>query len=104
MHLAKPVKLPVKGQVLENAEDADQEAKNHSEPNKAAPVLNCAENLDGEKEEDQVGDKKQEFHPRAIGRRGVTKKPLAANDQGKSSQRREKRRKNNLFFMREIDP
>src|SRR2546428_11883696 len=99
MHLAKPVKLPVKGQVLENAEDADQEAKNHSEPNKAAPVLNCAENLDGEKEEDQVGDKKQEFHPCAIGRRGVTKKPLAANDQGKSSQRRGEGGEKQDFFI-----
>jgi len=32
------------------------------------------------------------------------KKPLAANDEGKSCQRREKGRENNLFFSREIDP
>src|SRR5260370_6227775 len=102
-HFAKPVKFPVEGQVLENAENADQEAENHSEPNEAAPVLKRAKSLHGEKEEDQVGDKKQELHPRAIGRRGAMKKPLGANHHGKRRQRREQRRKQKVVSYQEVD-
>src|SRR5260370_8129977 len=95
-HFAKPVKFPVEGQVLENAEDADQKTEKHPEPNEAAPILKRAESLHSEKEEDQVGDNKQELRPRAIGRRGAMKKPLAPNDKEKPSHPRENTTKNNI--------
>src|SRR5260370_5168926 len=98
MHTAKPVKLSVEGEVLENAEDTHQETKNHPEPNEAAPVLKCAESLHGEEEEAQVGDKKHEFHPCAVVRRCAMKKPLAANDQGKSCQRRDRQCNNKMMI------
>src|SRR5258708_19255344 len=104
MHLAKPVERPVKSKVLETAEDANQKPEHHTEPNEAAPVLKCAEGLRREKEEDQIGEQKQEFHPRAVGRRSAAKKPLAASDEEKGCQRREKRRKNNFFIPREKKP
>jgi len=49
MHLAKPVELPVKGKVLENAEMLIKNPKT-SEPDEAAPVLKRAESLHREKE------------------------------------------------------
>src|SRR5205823_6414995 len=81
---AKPIKLAVEGKVLENAEKADQESENHPEPNEPSPILKSAESLQGKKEEDDVGDEKQEFHARAVGRGCAMKKPLAQDDQRKS--------------------
>ncbi len=104
MHLAKPVELSVESEVLENAEDADQETENHPEPDETAPVLKRVESLHREKKEDQVRKDEQKLHPRAVGRRRAMKNPLAANDQGKSGQGRENRRKSNLFLLREINP
>src|SRR5260370_1237014 len=86
MHFAKPVKFPVEGQVLENAENADQEAEKHSEPNEPAPILKGAESLHSEKEKDQVGEEKQEFHPSVIGGRGAMQKPLRADKHVKPRQ------------------
>src|SRR5213083_838670 len=103
-HIAKPIKLAVEGKVLENAEKADQESENHPEPNEPSPILKSAESLQGKKEEDDVGDEKQEFHARAVGRGCAMKKPLAQDDQRKSCERRDKRRKNNLLFFCEINP
>jgi len=103
-HVAKPIQPPIEGKVLEKAEKADQEPENHPEPNESAPILKRAESLHGKKKKDEVGDEKQEFHPRAVRRSGAMKKPLTQHDQGKSRERREKRGKNNSVFMAEIDP
>src|SRR5260370_18332884 len=104
MHLAKPVEVPIEGKLLENAEDADKKHEHHSKPNEAAPNLESPEGLDRKKDEEQIGDKEEEFHSRVVGRRGAMKKPLAASDQRKNCQRWNKRRKNNLFLMSEINP
>src|SRR5260370_1298620 len=104
LHLGEPVKLSGEGKVLQNAEKADQESEKHPEPNEPTPILKSAESLHGKEEEDEVGDEKQEFHPRAVGRGRAMKKPLAQNNQRKSCERREKRGENNLVFLREIEP
>src|SRR5438874_7639558 len=88
-HIAKPIKLAVEGKVLENAEKADQESENHPEPNEPSPVLKSAESLHGKKEEDDVGDEKQEFDPCAVRGSGGMEKQLTQNDQRKSCERRE---------------
>src|SRR5260370_38014563 len=98
MHLAEPVELSVEGKVLENAEDADQKPEKHPEPNKAAPILKGAESLHGKKEENQVGDEKQEFRARGVGRSSGMEKPLAAKQQGKRGHRREQRVINKVCF------
>src|SRR5260370_19099680 len=104
MHLAEPVELSVEGKVLENAEDADQKPEKHPEPNKAAPILKGAESLHGKKEENQVGDEKQEFRARGVGRSSGMKKPLAANQQGKRRHRRGQMRIKNFVLTTQIKP
>src|SRR5258705_9116834 len=67
-HLAKPIEFPVEGQVLKNAEAADQEPETHAEPDKASPVLQSPESLNGKEKEDQVGKEQEEFNSCVEGR------------------------------------
>src|SRR5260370_24858442 len=90
-HLANPVELPVESEVLQNAEDADQEPENHPEPNEAAPVLKSSKGLRGKKEEEQVRQEEQELQARGVRGGGAPKEPLCENEEGKDPQRREKR-------------
>ena len=80
MHLAKPVELPVKSEVLENAEDADEKAEKHPEPNEAAPVLERSKGLRRKEEEDDIGQEEEKLHACAVRRGSAVKEPLGEND------------------------
>src|SRR5579863_8516716 len=56
-HLAKPVKLSIKSEVLKDAEEGDEETKTHHEPDEITPVFDGAEDLRGQKEEEDIGKK-----------------------------------------------
>ena len=103
-YLPNPVELSIRGKVLEDGEEADQETEKHSEPHETPPIFESPKGLNCYKEDDQVGDEEQELHARTVGGRSAMKKPLAAHHEGKRSEGREKRRKNNLFFFPEVYP
>ena len=103
-YLPKPVELSIRGKVLEDGEEADQETEKHSEPHETPPIFESPKDLHCDKEDDQVGDEEQELHTRTVGRRSAMKKPLAAHHEGKRSEGREKRGNNNLFFFPEVHP
>src|SRR5580704_11679931 len=61
-HLAEPIELTVEGDLLQDAEDGDEETENHDEPDEAAPIVRVAEGLGGEEQEDGVGEEKTQVH------------------------------------------
>ena len=83
-HLAKPIELSVKSEVLQDAENSHQEPETHHEPDEAAPILKRPERLRGQKEKKDVGKEKLEFHARAVRRGSEVKQPLAEGDQQQS--------------------
>src|SRR5690349_19843933 len=91
LHLAKPIKFPVERKMLKNAEDADQKAENHPEPNESSPILKCAESLRGKKKANEVGQEEQKLDPRAVRRGGAMEKQLTQHNQRKGCEWREKR-------------
>jgi hypothetical protein len=65
-HLAEPIELAVKRHVLEDAKEADEEAETHPKPEETAPVLNRSKCLNGNKKNNEVGEEKEELHPRVV--------------------------------------
>src|SRR5580692_2039283 len=102
VHLAKPIELSVKGQVLQDPEDGDQKPETHHEPDKAAPVLERSEHLTGQKEEKDIGKQKLEFHAGVVGGGGAMKEPLAKGDQQERDNRQKQRRNDELMLRRQI--
>ena len=84
VHLAKPVELSVKGEVLKDAEERDEKPETHHEPDKAAPVLERPERLRGQKEKEDIGEEKLKLHAGVVGRGGAMKEPLAEGDEQQS--------------------
>ncbi len=58
MHFAKPVKLSVEREMLQDAEERHKESETHPKPNEAPPVLESSECLRGQKENEDIGEKK----------------------------------------------
>ena len=48
-YLAKPVELSVRGKVLEDGEEADQETEKYSEPDETTPIFESAKGLNRDK-------------------------------------------------------
>src|SRR5579863_10543655 len=101
-HLAKPIELSVEREVLQYAEYGHQESETHSEPDKAAPVVDRPECLAGQKNDKDVGEEKLELHARVVGRGRAMKSPLAKDEKRKSKKRQKQRRNNELKFPRVI--
>ncbi len=67
-HLAKPVELAVKCELLKNAENSDEKAEEHNEPDETAPIVRRAEQLRGEKQKKSVGDQELKIEPGIVKR------------------------------------
>src|ERR1700722_1756131 len=98
-HLAEPVELTVEGDLLEDAEDGDEEAENHDEPDEAAPIVGVAESLGREEQEDGVGEEKTQVHAGVVGGSGGVQQELKQPDDGQNDKWWQKRREDNFVVV-----
>src|SRR5580658_1998839 len=102
VHLAKPIELAVKSELLQDAEDGDQKSETHHKPDEAAPVLDRPEGLRSQKEKKDIGKEEGDFHSRSVGRSGLMKQPLAESDDQQRDKRQKQRRNDDLMLLVEI--
>ena len=98
-HFAEPVELTVEGDLLQDAEDGDEETENHDEPDEAAPIVGVAEGLGGEEQEDGVGKEESQVHAGVVGGSGGVQQKLGQRDDRKQNERGQKRREDDFLVV-----